>query len=207
MPPSGTPEPSDPRTCIDITPRQEKCKETGVSGQGVRYQARTRQQLKTQPFDHFMDKLKKTFQECIGIPIPAELLPDIELLPCLDKKAEDALLFGTAAACKKPFLMQGQIEEFLESAPYGYYLVGFWGHGVNSYAFYYARVDARSRVFFRLPYGGVYMNNEEMASQMRAFLYAFLTFEKEIGQKSARLVAVDAMDYGYYALHSPSGGK
>lgn len=150
---------------------------------------------------------EKTFQECIGVPIPAGLLPDIELLPCFDKKAEDALLFGTAAACKKPFLMQGQIGEFLESAPNGYYLIGFWGHGVNSYAFYYSRVDAWSRVFFRLPYGGVYMDNDKTARKMRAFLSAFPAFEKEIGRKSAHLVAVDAMDYGYYELHSPSGGK
>ena len=66
----------------------------------------------------------------------------------MDSLAIDkSLLVGSEQASKNPMLIQGDISEFLKSAPEGYFLSGYWGHGVNSYAFYYSRVDSWSRVF------------------------------------------------------------
>lgn len=149
-----------------------------------------------------MDKLKATFQKCFGIPIPKIMLPEENLSP-LDGKPEDALLYGSGIAIQKPLLVQCDIRQFIESCPKGYFLIGFWGHGVNSYAFYYSRVDSWSKLFFRLPYGGVYMDNEEMARCIREFLNHYFDFEQEIMEKVRTIVAIESMGVGYYKIVMP----
>ncbi len=118
---------------------------------------------------------------------------------------DEAILVGSEIAKEKPFLIQGETGEFIEDCPEGYYLLGFWGHGVNSYAFYYSLVDAWRRIFFRLPYGGVYMDNEEMAELIRKFLTAYLAFEQHIKDKVASLIAVESIGSGYYKIIMPEG--
>ncbi|MBC8460036.1 MAG: hypothetical protein H8D67_18770 [Deltaproteobacteria bacterium] len=149
-----------------------------------------------------MKKLKAKFQKCFGIPIPKIMLPE-ENLAALDRKHEDVLLFGSRIAIQKPFLVQGDIGQFIESCPEGYFLIGFWGHGVNSYAFYYSRVDSWSKVFFRLPYGGVYMDNEKMARCIREFLTHYFEFEQEIMEKVRTLLAIESMGVSYYKIVMP----
>lgn len=61
----------------------------------------------------------------------------------------------------EPVIMQGQLGGALHTEP-GYFMAGFWGHGVNSYAVYLARTTERSRLFLRLPYGdGVYCSDPD----------------------------------------------
>jgi hypothetical protein len=114
-----------------------------------------------------MKKLKSYFYESFGIPIPEYMLPDIELVPIYDEDPDETFLFGSPMAVKKPYLIQSEIDLFIDCWPKEYFLIGFWGHGVNSYAFYYLRADSWSNIFFRLPYGGIYMDNEENAGYIR----------------------------------------
>lgn len=137
-----------------------------------------------------MDKLMRTFEKCFGIPIPEIMLPKEMLLSW-----DNSLLFGSSIArsCKELYLVQACITNFIESCPEGYFLIGFWGHGVNSYAFYYLRVDFWSKIYFRLPYGGVYMDNEKNAKHIREFLINFIAFEKELVGNVKSLIAVESM--------------
>lgn len=89
-----------------------------------------------------------------------------------------SLLVGSKGAIKRQYLIQGDIGEFLRHAPEGYFLVGFWGHGFNSHAFYYLRVDSKSKIFFRLPYGGVYMDNKNEAEHISKFLPEFFDLRR-----------------------------
>ena len=143
-----------------------------------------------------MEKLKKAFGKSFGIPIPEIMLPREELLPL------DNLLFGSSVAksFKELYLVQGSITNFIESCPKDYFLIGFWGHGVNSYALYYLRVDSWSKIFFRLPYGGVYEDNEKNARHIREFLINFFAFEKELVGKIKSLIAVESMGEGSYKV-------
>jgi hypothetical protein len=145
-----------------------------------------------------MKKLLSLFQEAIGIPIPEEILNNVKLVPLDGKDETDSLLWGTESTLNNMYLIQGLINSFLTSCPEGYYLVGFWGHGVNNYGFYYSRVDNSRKILFRLPYGGVYMDNKLMAKQVREFLISYIKFEQSIAPDIKSLIAVDSMEEGYY---------
>jgi hypothetical protein len=93
-------------------------------------------------------------------------------------------------------LVQEDIDEFL-SVPDGYFLAGFWGHGVNSYAFYWCVADRRQRVFLRLPYGGVYMDPKKAPAGVLSVLRSYAGFwTRRKAADIARLVAVSSMDSG-----------
>src|SRR5204862_2515002 len=94
---------------------------------------------------------------------------------------------------------------YLEQRRDGYFLIGFWGHGVNTYAFYYVRDDGKSRIYLRLAYGGVYMDNDERARRIAAFLPAFFDFERREISAGSALVAVDSMGWGDYRVTTREG--
>ena len=79
---------------------------------------------------------------------------------------------------QKYYFIQGDIDEFFDSAPDGYKITGWWGHGVNSYAFYYLRITDQEKIFFRLPYGGVYMDNDKEAGKISDFLREYAKFRE-----------------------------
>ena len=107
-----------------------------------------------------MRRLSTFFRESFGISLSQVVdLPQEELF-CL---SEEGLLYGSAIARENKYLVQSDIHEFKTSDARGYFLMGYWGHGINSYAFYYSRIDDWSHIFFRLAYGGAYMNNDEAA--------------------------------------------
>lgn len=112
--------------------------------------------------------------------------------------AQEAMLFGSESARARRCLTQADLEWFERDAPQGYAMVGFWGYGVNSYAFYYARVDAWSRVYFRLPYGGMYMDNEQASEQIRLFVQSLFAFERRVRPSSSQWIAVEAGEHSRY---------
>jgi hypothetical protein len=129
------------------------------------------------------------------LPVPAGL---VRIFP-------DGMLFGSAIAQQEPLLTQSDVHKFIEHAREGYFLIGFWGHGVNSYAFYYVRDDPRSRVYLRLPFGGVYMDSEENAARIARFLPALLEFERTQLEDGSTLLAVDSMGAGDYRVTTRDG--
>jgi hypothetical protein len=151
-----------------------------------------------------MIKLKDTFQKSFGVPIEQILRLKKNLIP-IAGNVEDALLFGSKAAADNPYLLDPHLEEFIESTPEGYFLIGFWGYGVNSYAFYYSVVDSFKKVWFRLPYGGAYSNNDEEAKYIRKFLFNFFEFQHNLYGKVEKLIAMESMGGGYYKIIKSGG--
>ena len=151
-----------------------------------------------------MKKLKSTFEEVFGLPFSVLSLPDYELHP-FEKTADTAFLFGSAAALEEPFLVDGKIFGLELECPPKYFLVGFWGHGANSYAFYYSRSDAWSKICFRLPYGGAYMDNDKAAADIARFLPAYFKYEAHLMRRGCRLVAIDSMGDGLYKIETEEG--
>jgi len=148
-----------------------------------------------------MHKLQESFEEAFNIPFSTLPLTEYPLFPM----GEDELLFGSEEAAKTPILRQGDIDRFMIKCLPGFFMVGFWGHGVNSYAFYYSRIDQQSKIYFRLPYGGVYMNNEEAARQIAKFLSTFFAYEVELKRHGCKLIAIDSMWEGRYQVSSIDG--
>lgn len=55
-------------------------------------------------------------------------------------------------------------------------LAGFWGHSVNSYAFYLIQQFGSHRLFFRLSYGGAYGDPDKDAARVLGFLRGYQSF-------------------------------
>jgi len=90
-------------------------------------------------------------------------------------------LFGTLEAKNDLYLIQSAFDEF-NQAPEGYCTSGFWGHGMNSHAFYYQRVEPRCRIWLRLSCGGLYSDHQEDAKQIgtvMAWLPGFMQLAKQ----------------------------
>ncbi|HOQ78497.1 MAG TPA: hypothetical protein PLB65_07950 [Candidatus Cloacimonas sp.] len=151
-----------------------------------------------------LKKLKEVFQGIFGIPLPESPMADKLLVPLTDN-VKECLLFGSEIAAKDAFLIQGSLSRFISECPEGYFLIGFWGHGINSHAFYYSRVDSWSKVLFRLGYGGAYMDNALEAKYIKDFLIRYFDFERKISGQVKSFIAIDSMDEGYYSIELPDG--
>ena len=155
-----------------------------------------------------MKKLLSTYRKTCGKPFPIGLLaehPVSSLVPLDGQPFDKSLLIGSTQASRKPSLIQGDISEYLKTGPKGYFLVGYWGHGVNSYAFYFARIDSWSRVFFRLPYGGAYGDCEREGLLIGQFIESYAFQEKRLRETSRNFIAVDSMGKGYYKVTKKDG--
>lgn len=127
------------------------------------------------------------------IPLPQQKL--IPIVPGIG----DGLLLGTEEANEHCFLVQGDIDNFFKNAPLGYFVIGFWGHGFNSYAFYYSKVDPKSKILFRLPFGGVYMDNEKEARRIKNYLTSFFKFKRQL-ENFKSLNIFESMGECYYDI-------
>lgn len=150
-----------------------------------------------------MNNLEKMFKESFGISID-QVIPLEENLVPIGESLVGLPLFESPVAAKKQFLIQSDIDPFITSCPQGYFLVGFWGHGINSYAFYYSRVNSWSRIFFRLSYGGVYTDNKVMAKFIIKFLKSYFRFEKNVKETGGNFIAIESMRKGYYKIDLPN---
>ncbi len=146
-----------------------------------------------------MLRLREEFEKRFGLPMDILALPEKPLQP-FSGSLEDALLFGSASALASPILIQGQLPSFPKFCPEGYCLIGFWGHGSNSYSFYYSLVDAWRRVYFRLHTGGLYSDERQCARKAADFLRRYHELEKAVIGKAALLVVVDSIGEGYCKL-------
>jgi hypothetical protein len=140
----------------------------------------------------FQNRYAKSFER----DFPSNLL--VDPLFQIGHPGENTLLVGTQEARDKQYLKSSEIINFLNEAPEGYLLAGFWGYGLNSHCFHYARADSWSRVWFRLPFGGAYMDNEDLA-------VAFDEFETSIGSIASDVEAVQNMMAGHYRLETSTG--
>lgn len=97
----------------------------------------------------------------------------------------------------RPTLVQTQLGDSLEKKP-GYFMAGFWGHGVNSYSVYLARTTERSRLFLRLPYGaGAYAGKgerERALERLERFYWLAETLPV------AHVTLLDSMGTAHYEL-------
>lgn len=146
-----------------------------------------------------MKRLRTAIERIFGIPLDLLRLPrGLRLIGAGDP---DALLFGSRDAVERPLLTQEDMREFVRDAPpVGHCQVGFGGYGVNSHAFYCSRVTQDSKVYFRLPFGGIYGDERLEARRVRSFLLAFLEFETAVRHSARELLAIDSMGVGQYRL-------
>jgi len=149
-----------------------------------------------------MQDLRETFQTAFGISIDELPLPKCELHSLARSTPPAKLVYASPIVADRWFATQE--DPFLSQAPQGYFTIGFWGHGINSYAFYYQRADGAHRVAFRLPFEGLYMDDRKSASQIANFLSCYFTFERRLLERSCQVRAWEFLGEGRYEFE-PAG--
>lgn len=124
--------------------------------------------------------------------------------PFPDQSPKPYLYGSVVATAGRPYLAQGDIELFLAEAPIGYPTVGFWGYGINSYAFYYCSVEQKAKVFICLPYGGAYMSDREKDALI-VFFEHFTAFLERVRPLVSSLQLVESMGYSFRRFDLRSG--
>ena len=102
-------------------------------------------------------------------------------------------------------LTQGDIDRFFTDSPIGTYRLGFWGHGVNSYALYLQSRSEFSTVFLRILFGGVYEDNAEDIAEANRYLKNLSEILDECEDRDIRIEVCESMGYGFYRLFTPDG--
>lgn len=102
------------------------------------------------------------FQKKLGQPFPLTLAKPLENI------AEDVYASRELDASTTPPM----IPEFLEE-PREYAMAGFWGRGVNTYAFYFIERRGPHDRFFRLQVGGAYGSWDDDAREVVEFLRGY----------------------------------
>ncbi|MCU7493332.1 MAG: hypothetical protein HF312_20845 [Ignavibacteria bacterium] len=170
-----------------------------------------------------MKTLRKFVKDAFDIPfslfpIPEEILYPLDYAegmneeevnklisrPAKAKDLNEAYLVGTKSAAKKPILTEGGFD-FLHEIKPGYFFMGYWGYGVNSYSFYYARIDRKSRVYFRLLYGGYYTDDKEDAAEIREFLLSYFKYENWLKENSKHFIAINVTEAEFYKAKLKDG--
>lgn len=116
-------------------------------------------------------------------------------------------LIGSRDAIKNRYLVQASIDDLLKLDYNNYFLMGFWGHGVNSYAFYYLRADSKSNIFLRLPYGGAYMDNDKEKVCIKNYLTRFFSLEMKLSPISDHILALETMGASNFEVKLKNGKK
>lgn len=148
-----------------------------------------------------MKKLLETIEKSFQLEPPKGFLPDTKLVPLDGKSEDESLIFGTPDA---KGLRPDQMPSDMQERQDGYFVVGFWGHGINSYAFQYNRKNSWSEFSLRMPYGGVYMDNNIKAGKITDFITKYFAFEQQLiesGQiQKIHIAAFDNMGSGFYEV-------
>ena len=92
-------------------------------------------------------------------------------------------------------LIEGDIDGFLDlKVPY--LMLGWWGHGFNSYAFYYQEISTNLTVWLRIPWGGVYSDPESDRVRLLDLLNSFNTFKTKYSPRSQASTLVHSVGSG-----------
>lgn len=180
-----------------------KIKTSGLSHVSQKQIRRLRGELdpiRNQLMQPTLETLHAFYEERFGGPLPTSLLPPDQPLIWREQN-----LFGSAQTAEGLYLIQSTIDQFLGEAPLGYLTVGFWGHGMNSYGFYYQRREQWCSIFLRLAYGGVYEDNVRAAQEVKATMEWFAEFLKIAKDRVQNLIVVDSMGAANFQITLLSG--
>ena len=115
------------------------------------------------------DDVETTFPTSLQALFGAALLqvPPVPVHLAVALKPEGPTLLATRALQETPYDMDHYLLEF-EANPGlpAYAVVGFDGHGINSWAVHYYLVDDGLALFMQLPWGGVYLDAEPARAEI-----------------------------------------
>ena len=128
------------------------------------------------------------FENIFRFRIPDRFMPDGSLISLGQIMFGNDVVVSQAVMPPHPYTNQS---DFLERQPQGYYAIGHWGHGLNSYRFCY-RVAERNRVIWlEIPYGGVFQNEEQDARDIESYLSELVSFLEKADRAGIDVEVID----------------
>lgn len=127
--------------------------------------------------------------------LPSFSIPD-DYLVMMRSEEHEQMITSLHAIDEGPILTQADIMR-IAIAPRGWFQAGFWGHGINSYAFYLAEVTDRHRALIRLPYGGGAYSTPDEAPRAVAQLARYRKFRALPPEHVKEALVVDSYDHLY----------
>ena len=146
--------------------------------------------------------LRAFYLEWIGQIWPEGLIPPETDLHCVAQ-----MLFGSPAVMEHRYRVHVIFDTFMREAPEGHFAIGFWGHGIQSHAFYVQRVEPWCRVYLRLPFGGAYSDNKLQASHLHRVLLWLPDFLRDARRQCRHLQLVDSMGGGHLKMEAVDGDQ
>ena len=134
------------------------------------------------------------FRLQVGIDLPGSLL----FQPM--HRVPGAPMLRVNAPGAELYLAAGDIERFRSSAPTGYRMLGFWGHGANSHAFYFVAREPGETIYLRLPTGGAYCDPAACMADIADYLPALQPVLQAVRRRDGSALIVEAMGQAHYAI-------
>ena len=144
------------------------------------------------------DLFEKTFR----FNIPDQLMPDESLFSLGDIMFGNDVVVSQTVMEPHPYTGYG---EFLEKQPRGYYAIGHWGHGLNSYRFCYRMAERNRVIWLEIPYGGVFQNEEQDARDIERYLSELVLFLEKVDRAGIDVEVIESMGVGDYRLFDSDG--
>lgn len=149
------------------------------------------------------------FRRQTGVGPPFSLPTDLVTIQEMDLGPDEVgdALVGTPSAKKMPLLVQSAVSA-IEALPDGYFMTGFWGHGLNAHSFYFCAVNQVRRVYLRFGFAGV--GDELLQNQRRVIvsMERLAAFEEEAASLGvARWTLASSMSEGFVAIKRADGSR
>ncbi len=129
-----------------------------------------------------------------GIDLPGELL----FAPM--HRVRGAPMLRVYAPGAELYLGAGDLERFRSSAPPDYRMLGFWGHGANSHAFYSVASAPAETIYLRLHTGGAYTDPAACMADIADYLPALQSLLRTVRRRNGSAVIVEAMGHAHYEI-------
>jgi hypothetical protein len=152
---------------------------------------------------HGVETFAQLFERIMKAPPPFAIPPHYQVLSSTQLRGKRSeLMIGSGTGTT--LLVQADVGGVME-APVGWFQAGFWGHGVNSYMFYYGRVTERHRIFLRTPYGeGVYESDPDASREHAlALLRKYIALVDSLPCKHVTLI--ESMDVAHWRIERLDG--
>jgi len=135
---------------------------------------------------------------------PDHFLEGRELYPILKKGEIIAGELIASASARKHFYLINE-NGFFHNAPDGYFLTGFSGHGLNSYACYLCYVDGAKKIYLRMPFGNLYANIDEETAHIRKIFEGLTNFLVETDGLIKNMIFMEVMGGTFYEITTKNG--
>ncbi len=142
----------------------------------------------------FKAKFQTRFLQQFHIDWPDEFLCDgLQMVKGCD-------LLSTASLNALGRILVGPIATTMatNSLPMNHHTVGWWGHGLNSYAFYFISRRDNETIYLRLHTGGAYTDTVTAAKEISDYLPAFIRMLRAAREDGGELLAIESMGKGHY---------